>query len=274
MPFKNKNIIEFFASEEAEGLPEIYPNYKSFPEWFPKTKKQKESKCPLSPLLNLRPGNQGTARQVSNDPYLLVKESTVHNCPGIVDYLKTGYIMPAWIDMAFRRIHGEIRFESSMHSPELDYSCHQAGQFSGMDAAEMPTMNMFHKVSSPWWVKTPPGISVLITNPYWNRNKNFTSVSAIVHPDITPIHLKWFFEFNKSLKDTAEIYDEELQIIKKGTPLALIIPFRREEYEYKINYLEETKIKSIHRSSYYGSISWYGETLYNSFRKKLGNLYR
>lgn len=274
--FKKKNVIQFYASDEAEGLPIIYPAYKRFPKWFVESKSQsiEKSKCPFAPIMNFRSVGHRSSLSAGENPYTLIKDSTVQNCPGIVDNLKTGYILPAWSDMSFRMINGEMKFESALTTPELSYNIHRFNQFKGMSYDQKPNMGLFHKVSSPWWIKTSPGVSVLITHPYWDRNKLFTSVSAVVHPDVTPIHLKWFFEFNHALEDSPEIYDQEKQVVLKDTPLMLIIPFKRDTFNHEVNFLNTEKMSKIHRDNYYGSISWFTDTIYSKFRKGLTNFYK
>jgi hypothetical protein len=274
--FKNKNIIKFYASDQAEGLAPIYPAYKKFPEWFVESKPQSfgKSKCPFAPIMNFRPLGMRSSMSAGENPYSLIKDSTVQNCPGIVDYLKTGYILPAWSDMSFRMINGEMKFDGALETPELHYSIHRFNQFKGMTHNQKPEMGLFHKVSSPWWIKTSPGVSVLITNPYWGRNKSFTSVSAVVHPDVTPIHLKWFFEFNHSIEDSPEIYDQTKQVVLKDTPLMLIIPFKRNSFHHEINFLSPNELNNLHRDNYYGSISWFTDTVYSKFRKTFNNFYK
>lgn len=268
----NKNIITFYADEDAEGLSEIYPAYKHFPEWF--VKSNIKSKCPFAPLMNLRGIGAKSHLDRGVSPYQITKVTTVKHCPGIVDYLKTGYIMPAWSDLIFRNINGDMHCEPSVQSPEFEYGLHRPNQYSGMDDQQKPLMNLFNKISSPWWVKTTPGTSLLITHPYWERNSTFTSVSAIVHPDIIPIHLKWFFEFNLRIKDSPEIYNESDQVILKGTPLALLIPFKREKFKHETIFLDKSKMSKIHRHNYYNSMSWFSESFYENFRRTLGNLYK
>lgn len=274
--FNKKNTIKFLATEKAYGLPEPYPAYKHFPEWFVKSNRKKErSKCPFAPLMNLRPvnGKSFSDYQMQNQ-YALTKDTTVKHCPGIVDYLKTGYIFPAWTDMCLRFINGEMVFETAYDVPDLHYGLHKSQQYEGMSYSQRPEMGMFHKVSSPWYIKTSPGVSIMILDPYWERNKNFTSVSAIVHSDITPIHMKWFFELNKPIKDSPEIYDEKLQVIKSGTPLALIVPFKREKFSHEIEYLNELDTLKLKNENKYGSFQWFTETVYDKFRKSMGILYR
>ena len=274
--FKQKNIIKFYASDQAKGLSEIYPAYKKFPKWFVDSKSEslKKSKCPFAPIMNFRAVGMRSMMSAGENPYTLIKDSTVQNCPGIVDILKTGYILPAWSDMSFRMINGEMNFQSALEVPEMNYNIHRFNQFKGMSYDQKPEMGLFHKVSSPWWVKTSPGVSILITHPYWQRNKIFTSVSAVVHPDITPIHLKWFFEFNNPIQDSSEIYDQNKQVVLKDTPLMLIIPFKRTSFEHENIFLSSEELTNLHRDNYYGSISWFTDTIYSKFRKTLKNFYK
>ena len=268
--FRKSEKVTFYASEDAYGLPQPYPAYKQFPEWFGKS--NIKSKCPFAPLMNLR--KLVPDIEVNSNPYNLVKVTTIKHCPGIVDSLKTGYILPAWSDMCFRRINGMMKFESAVASPELDYGLHRYHQFSGMSEEQRPEMGLFNKLATPWYIKTSPGTSVFITHPYWERNKTFTSVTAVIHTDVNPLHLKWFFEFNQPIKDSPELYDMELQMIKKDTPLMLIIPFKRQKYEYDCELLSHEKMSKVVRDSHYNTVSWVSQSPYERFRRILGNLYR
>jgi hypothetical protein len=269
--FNRKNTISFFTESKFDHLEKIYPSYQNFPEWFSKSNKKTNSKCPFVKVSN----------KISNvpmfggpNPLSLIKETGVTNCPGIVDYLKTGYILPAWCDFSFRKIQNRVIFDASYPIPQVQYAIHDKDHYLGMDENQLPKMGGFNKVASPWWIKTSPGTSVMILDPFWNRNKNFTSVSAIVHPDIVPINLKWFFEFNKSLEDNPDIYDPDLQLIKKGTPLLLMVPFKRNKFVHKFEYVSGIEMEKLSRSSTYNTLSWISETVYNKFRKTIGNLYK
>lgn len=300
--FRKKNLITFYASELYEGnLDPIYPAYKHFPEWYGKSRKK--SKCPFASFFEKPEDNileientqdlnlsdlsdiinnfhQKTRQQISNSPKLisnpqkLMRDTTIVNCPGVTDFLKTGYILPAWSDMSFRKYNSEIIFNSSNNFPDVHHGVHIFDQYKGMSPNQVPLTKGFHKVSTPWILKTSPGISVIITHPYWSRNKTFTSVSAVVHPDSSPIYLKWFFEFNQELPDTPEVVDIDQQIIKRGTPLMLLIPFKREKINHEVKYLSLNKMEKMYRNSTSNTFSWISDTLYNKARKQIGNLYK
>jgi len=297
--FRKKNIITFYANEIYEGnLDPVYPSYKHFPQWYGKSKKK--SKCPFAsffggespeipnvdiqqPLdLNKLLGDfHQTEREkivrsnkLISNPQKLMRDTTVVNCPGITDFLKTGYIVPAWTDMSFRKYNGQIMFNSSDHFPDVHHGVHISDQYRGMKESELPLSGGFHKVSTPWIIKTSPGISVIITHPYWSRSTSFTSVSAVVHPDIAPVYLKWFFEFTQQLPDTPEIVNMDQQIIKRGTPLILLIPFKRDKIDHKIEYLSPENMQKMYRNVTSATVSWISDTWYNKARRQIGNLYK
>ena len=297
--FGRKNVITFYANEVYEGnLDPIYPAYKQFPQWYGKSKKK--SKCPfasffaeespeitninfqqssdLNKLLDdfhqLEREKISKSNKLISNPQKLMRDTTVVNCPGITDFLKTGYIIPAWTDMSFRKYRGQIIFNSSDYFPDVYHGVHVSDQYRGMEKSELPLSGGFHKVSTPWLVKTSPGVSLIITHPYWSRNKSFTSVSAVVHSDKTPVDLKWFFEFNQDLPDTPNIVDMNQQIVKRGTPLMLLIPFKRQRIKHKIEYLSSENMENMHRNATSTTVSWISDTLYNKARKQIGNLYK
>jgi hypothetical protein len=277
--FNKKNEITFISGESSRHLPSPYPAYKKFPEWFvnsnPLIKNtSQQSKCPFMSAMQFNKLSGNFRPSTSEDQYRIVKNSTVKDCPGIVDYLKTGYVLPAWTDFVLRNVKGKLMVDSALETPDMHYGLHRKDQFLGMDASEIPEMSLFHKISSPWWVKTSPGVSLFITHPYWSRNKSFTSVSAVVHTDSSPLHLKWFFELNKTLDPNQEIYDESLQVIPKGTPLALMIPFRRETFTHSIEYLDGDGLNNLRNEDQYKKITWFSESFYDKFRKNLNIMYR
>jgi len=297
--FRKNNVITFYTNKVYENnLDPIYPSYKHFPEWYGKSKKN--SKCPFASFFNDQSSSDlninfeqpsdifnlldqihkserekiSKSNKLISNPTQLMRDTTVVNCPGITDFLKTGYILPAWTDMSFRKYNSEIIFNMADNFPNIHHGVHVSDQYKGMDESQLPLSVGFHKVTTPWIVKTSPGISLIITHPYWSRNKTFTTVSAVVHSDKAPLDLKWFFEFNQELPDTPNIVNIEHQIIKRGTPLILLIPFKREKFKHKIEYLSLENMNNMYRNATSSTVSWISDTWYNKVRKQIGNLYK
>ncbi len=258
MIFMKNKIIEFYTMDRYENLiPEPYPSYKKIPSWFSNTEIiKKKSKCPFR-FLN---GNNLT----------IDKKTNISGCPGVVDFLSTGYIIPSWNNFAFRNDGGRL-YVNWEHHLDDKYNLHESEeQVSGFSDNEKPKYDGFSKLDTPWFVKTSPGVSIMYTHPLWHREKRFTTVTGIMHTDKTPMPLKWFFEWNTDINDN--MYSSDIpreQIVTIGTPLVLIIPFIRDTFVSKVNYLQEREMNIIkHKTSIY-THDWMNNSLYNKFRKGL-----
>jgi hypothetical protein len=249
-----KNFVEFYCDKKFEGcIPEPQINYKNIPEWYSNTSMIKRSKCPLKFLHN----NQ------------VQKNTNVKGCPGITDFLTYGYTIPAWTNFLIRSVNNQFYINWENNS-DIEYTFHEKTQFEGMNEHQVPVYDGFHKILSPWRIKTSPGISCLVTHPYWNRESRFTTVSAIMHPDVCPMFIKWFFEWNYNL---SEEINYEFQTIRRGHPLIYILPFRREKYKLEIKYQNSDKFVNINNQIIYRSQDWFNETPYNKLRKSIGKLF-
>jgi len=84
---------------------------------------------------------------------------------------------------------------------------------------------------SPWIIKTPPGYSSLITQPFNNTNyphpqiKTFT---GLVNTDTYFNPITYFFHVKAPFTG----------IIKKGTPLVQVVPIKREEWQHTVTPIE------------------------------------
>lgn len=78
--------------------------------------------------------------------------------------------------------------------------------------------------SVPWRIKTPPGYSCLIQQPFYNFEKRFTIFPGIVDTDTMDI--PW-----SDWPGHANTVPGEKITIAPGTPLVQVIPFKRDEWE-------------------------------------------
>jgi len=85
-----------------------------------------------------------------------------------------------------------------------------------------PTIIM--KPDCPWRVRTPKGISMLQLPMFWHFNPIFTVAPGIIWTDI-------HHEINQQM--LFHRYGEF--IIKRGTPLAMYVPYERKKYDYEIS---------------------------------------
>lgn len=257
--------ITFITDESLrEVIPEPEPSYSMFPEWFSKLEVKSKSKCPFH--FN-RDGNV-------YDLNTTTKDTNVKNCPGIIDYLSTGYIIPSWDNFIFRdnnkSLYGNwtTNFDNQLDS-------HGIKQFYTMEKFELPNYDRFFKFNTPWYIRTEPGVSCLIMHPYWHRKNNFTTVSGIYHTDKQEIPLKWFFEWNYDIKSGMDLESADIknQTISKGDPIMLVVPFHRKTYKKEIKYVSDKEIMRLHKKTSGNLQSFKYDDPYRSFRKILPRLF-
>jgi hypothetical protein len=258
------NIIEFFTYENYEGMISTpYPAYKNIPKWFADTPiLSKKSKCPF--------------KFVNNNLLEIRKKTNVNGCPGLIDYFSTGYIVPSWNNFLIRNDNGKL-YINWEHVMCEDYMLHATeNQASGLLGENEPMYKGFHKISTPWYIKTSPGVSCLITHPMWHRENRFTTASGIIHTDKVPMPLKWFFEWNININNDMTLDNiKKEQIIEKETPLILIIPFVRKKFDMKINYISENEMdRFLKPKTSYFNHDWLGNSKYNDFRHYIGKLFK
>ena len=87
--------------------------------------------------------------------------------------------------------------------------------------------------------------------------------------------IPWFFEWNSKIETKMKIIDAEKQVIARGEPIVLIVPFYRKTFSSKINYISEEKINDMIKSQYYTTHTTAGgHCPYKNFRKTLGKLFQ
>lgn len=82
-----------------------------------------------------------------------------------------------------------------------------------------------YKWQSGWLIKTPPGYSIMVLHPLNRFDLPFFTMSAIVDTDN---HNEVALNFPFIIKSDFEGY------IKKGTPIAQVIPFKRDSWSSKV----------------------------------------
>ncbi len=214
---KPTNVLFFTPVQELEETIPPVPASEFWPEWFRKQQPKRD-----------------------HDQH---SWSTVKSCPGIMDILNMGYIIPLWCDYKVTKVRapdmrGDINPETASSQPEqlmiiTPQNLNQGGRplFS---AATHPHEQIDNypfkenqwkgslKFQMPWEIKTDPGYSCLITAPFYHRQHNLEVLTGSVDTDYYhEMHVNTFFESK---------VDEEI-LFERGTPLCQIIPYKREEYK-------------------------------------------
>ena len=177
---------------------------------------------------------------------------TVKQCAPTIDMFSSGYILPLWADILVKKSGNDTLVKWTTGEDVLElWSSSQVSHFEipeGFDSAAF-------KYLSGWNIKTPPGWSTLFIHPTAHQNIPIRAIPGIVDTDVlnTPINCPFFIK-----KDFEGI-------IKKGTPMVQLIPFKREAWDseftnpgkQKIDFEREklyTKIYGAYASKRYKKI--------------------
>lgn len=201
---------------DTKGIPGEYapvPASKFIPEWYQKTQSYINGK--KKPYGN---GSGGTP-------------ATIKKCIPVFDAITSGYIIVTYSDIYVSQKDG---------APFYEWSSNSAIEFHPVEQAPLhPDGNglSYPKFVNGWAIKTPNRYSVLITQPF-HRDAPFKILDGIVDTDkyITPIHFPFV------LKDS-----KWEGLIPAGTPIAQIIPFKRDSWKMSIGGDEDRKdhVKTI-----------------------------
>ena len=195
----------------------------ALPEWF----------------LNLEAYHGGKPTIVNAD-----QNDTAKRCVPMMDVMSSGYILFAPTDIHVKPEPGNHNYSwpngsgIELHKPHQLGEHKKAKQFNGVP-----------KLCMDWAVWTPPGYSCLYTPPF-NRHEALIEIFAGVI-DTDKYHFPGSLPFL--------VKDPNFEgIIPAGTPVAQVIPFRRENYEMVIGSGKDAnnarsqfnELRSVFRNAY------------------------
>ena len=152
------------------------------------------------------------------------KNQTIKTCPSFGEWFNSGIVVPMWTDMVFHTDEKtrEVRWQISQGTFRVDI--HNDGQFRDhLPIHAQQALASVFKLVCPWRFKTEPGYSLYQMPLIYHFNKDFDIAAGMIRTD------QWH-EINQQL--LMRKYGEVL--IKRGTPLACYVPYKRETHKYKI----------------------------------------
>jgi len=196
---KQENIeVEFWST--YEGLEDVYPIVsatKYIPNWFKQM-----------------PNFTGKGEPKIED------KGTLKNCPGFVDFFTNAYVMPLWTDVELE-VGGRNNFKFIASNKQFKFESHPAEQF--LDHVQNTGYTLTFKPISPWRCRTPKGYSILQLPMFYDFNPDFDTLPGVRWTDI-----------HHSMNPQMCIKRQGRISLKAGTPLAMYIPIKRENYDLKI----------------------------------------
>jgi hypothetical protein len=145
---------------------------------------------------------------------------TIKKCMPVFDSITAGYIIVSPCDVYVSFKDGEPHYQTAIPGI-IDYHPRKQG-YLHPSANEFP----FPKWLNPWAIKTPKGYSCMFKPPAHNPNEWFEILEGIVDTDAYFAAVQFPFVLKNP---TAEF------MIPAGTPIAQVIPFKREEWKSSLN---------------------------------------
>jgi antitoxin (DNA-binding transcriptional repressor) of toxin-antitoxin stability system len=210
--FRSKPLLKFLCTAADNGvIAPPFPAKAYLPEWFRKLPAVDDTKLAM------------------NDTGLTIKR-----CMPFLDAMTTGWIIPlaATVRMEIRE-NGAV-MEAGWDFDRTMVSNHAMHQVKSNPWGHRPPRK-FHNY---WTILTPPGWSCLFINPLNRPNGLFEIVAGIVDTDTYPAVIN--FPFFATGPDG-------LHVLEKGTPVAQVIPFRRDVTEVETEIRAETKAEAEER---------------------------
>lgn len=155
---------------------------------------------------------------------------TVKSCPSFVDIYKDGYVILAPYDIYLKFIHKtkQWSFVTSTVLENLTDNNTQVQEHLDEQMIDyLPKNANIHKVFKlqlPITVNTPKGYNIRQMPLFYDFNVDWHIAYGVYKADIIP-------EINLQLFYTS---DKEEVLIKQGTPLCILAPYKREKFRYKI----------------------------------------
>ena len=147
---------------------------------------------------------------------------TIKNCPSFPDYFGSGYIVPMWLDVTATPQENDSFLFSKKFAPFPGWDVHPGEQFVEHVPAYVGDRKVTHtlKINCPWHIITSPGYSVMQIPLFYEFNRNWTVLPGIIDTDT-------HHQINQQVMIHSNLEPIEF---KKGQPLALYVPFKRQSY--------------------------------------------
>lgn len=155
---------------------------------------------------------------------------TAKACVPLLDALLTGYIITTPCDvLAVKDPSYPNRLNWTYEFPIIEI--HKADQVKGMPMAK-ELEPVPYKWNNPWVIRTPKNYSVLFTHPLNHFDLPFQTLSGVVDTDSYTMPVNFPFLLREDFEG----------IIPKGTPIAQVIPIKRDAWaSEKLPYSEKSR---------------------------------
>jgi hypothetical protein len=199
--------ITFVSTNPDPSIPVPIPAVKKIPEWY-----------------------KSIPRFVSNEKKPTPENSTsgtIKTCMPVLDAMTAGYLILSSADIYISKQEVGTFYQWANHDL---ITFHSPQQITGYPKLEAKLKDeKAPKFTNPWIVQTPKNYSCLFISPM-HHDLPFTTLAGVVDTDT------YFNAVNFPFMPDPDFEG----LIPKGTPIAQVIPFKRESWEMSISPFEES----------------------------------
>ncbi len=156
--------------------------------------------------------------------------STIKKCIPVLDAMTAGYILYTQVDVQVTQVDNKPYYQWSSQSAIDFHPVEQAPLHPNKNHAPYP------KWINPYGIKTPKGYSTLFLPPLHNPNGIFTILPGLVDTDSYFASVNFPFVLN-------DVNWEGM--IPAGTPMAQVIPIKRDIWKMQIGSIKELKEQNL-----------------------------
>lgn len=164
------------------------------------------------------------------------KDHSMKKCPTVKDIMFSGYIIPLWLDLKINHDDKTGFNWYNKHAFEETITYHKP-QSIGNLPIQPESFNTALKFANPWDIVTPPGWSVLITQPWYHRHWEIEIFPSVVETDsYHQMNIPFLY------------HGRDERIFRQGMPLIQVIPFKRDGWD--LGEFESRKMDEEEREYY------------------------
>jgi hypothetical protein len=188
-------------------LPE--PATKNIPEWYKNEPKYIDDSVDI---------------QKNGMPNLSIKK-----CMPVFDAMTAGYILKFPADLFIDATGQRLVYTQSNQFDSALVTTNHPDQVKNIPFNRNFYMDEIIKIHPQWMIKTEEGYSSIFLHPMFNEDLKFKAISGVVDTDNFISDGGFSILIERGFKG----------VIKRGTPLIQVIPFKREDYAIEVASFEE-----------------------------------
>jgi hypothetical protein len=160
--------------------------------------------------------------------------STIKRCVPVFDALTAGYLIKLPVDVYVSNVNGEPAYQWAGADIIKFHTLTQASHYPNTSGYNLDKLGQqLPKINNPWVVETPKGYSTLFIPPV-HRENIINILPGVVDTDTYTAPVGFPF----GLSDPSFV-----GMISAGTPIAQVIPFKRDDWTHSITELGYTNDK-------------------------------